>query len=175
MSSAIDTVLHEIQQSLHGTDPQQSDRLLELLRVPDRRVFVTGQGRSGLVAEMVAMRLMHYGFDAHAVGEATAPSIQHGDVLLIVSGSGRTPVSQAFAQIARDQGATIALITKDGTSPLADAADVTVVVAATPTTQFAGSLFEQSALLLLDAAILQLTDADAATYTAMQARHTNLQ
>lgn len=175
MSSSIDTVLHEIQQSLHGTDPQQSTRLLELLRVPDRRMFVTGQGRSGLVAEMAAMRLMHYGFDAHAVGEATAPSIQHGDVLLIVSGSGRTPVSQAFAQIARDQGATIALITKDGASPLADAADLVIVVASNPTAQFAGSLFEQSTLLLLDAAILELTGADAAAYAAMQARHTNLQ
>lgn len=34
--------------------------------------FCPGQGRAGLVAQMSAMRLMHPGFKAHAVGEGTA-------------------------------------------------------------------------------------------------------
>lgn len=42
---------------------------------------------------MAAMRLMHIGLDAHAVGEATAPSIAEGDALLVISGSGETPVT----------------------------------------------------------------------------------
>jgi 6-phospho-3-hexuloisomerase len=51
-----------------------------------RRWFCSGQGRSGLVAQMVAMRLMHVGFDVHAVGEPTAPSIREGDGLVMISG-----------------------------------------------------------------------------------------
>ena len=37
---------------------------------------------------MVAMRLMHVGFEAHVVGEATTPSIAEGDRLMVFSGSG---------------------------------------------------------------------------------------
>jgi 6-phospho-3-hexuloisomerase len=50
-----------------------------------------------------------------------------------------------------------------------------VEVPATGTGQFGGTLFEQSALLLLDAVILELTAGGSAAYAAMQARHTNLQ
>jgi hypothetical protein len=43
------------------------------------------------------------------------------------------------------------------------------------TGQFGGTLFEQSALLLLDALILDLTARDPQAHSAMQARHANLQ
>ena len=43
------------------------------------------------------------------------------------------------------------------------------------TRQFGGSLFEQSALLLLDAVILDVTARDPEAHAAMHARHTNLQ
>ena len=49
---------------------------------------------------MAAMRFMHLGRDSHVLGEATAPSVRHGDVLVAVSGSGETPVTVAFARIA---------------------------------------------------------------------------
>lgn len=39
----------------------------------------------------------------------------------------------------------------------------------------AATLFEQSALLLIDAIVLDLTGGDSGTYAAMKARHTNLQ
>ena len=41
-----------------------------------RRWFFSGQGRSGLVAQMAAMRFMHVGRNVHFVGEVTAPSIR---------------------------------------------------------------------------------------------------
>jgi 6-phospho-3-hexuloisomerase len=67
-----------------------------LLANRSRRWYASGQGRSGLVAQMAAMRLMHVGFDAHVVGEATAPAIGSRDGLLVVSGSGETPVTLNF-------------------------------------------------------------------------------
>ncbi len=48
-------------------------------------------------------------------------------------------------------------------------------VGATRTGQFGGSLFEQSALLLLDAVVLDLTTGNPRAYDEMQARHANLE
>lgn len=45
------------------------------------RRFFSGQGRSGLIAQVVAMRLMHAGYAVHVVGEASAPAISRGDML----------------------------------------------------------------------------------------------
>ena len=41
---------------------------------------------------------MHVGFDAHAVGEATAPAVGMGDGLVMISGSGETPVTLHITQ-----------------------------------------------------------------------------
>jgi len=140
-----------------------------------RRWFFSGQGRSGLVAQMVAMRFMHLGYEVHVVGEASAPSIRKGDGLLIVSGSGETPVSLAFARLAREEGATIAVVTAQEKSCLAGMGDHVFSLLASDSIQFGGSLFEQSALLLLDAVILALAKDMPNAYEIMRYRHTNMQ
>jgi 6-phospho-3-hexuloisomerase len=48
---------------------------------------------------MAAMRFMHLGVPAHAVGEPTAPSIRVGDTLVMISGSGRTSTGAEYARI----------------------------------------------------------------------------
>ena len=53
------------------------------------RIFVAGAGRSGFVARAFSNRLMHLGLTVYFVGEPTTPSIQKGDLLVIVSGSGK--------------------------------------------------------------------------------------
>ena len=55
--------------------------------------FFTGQGRSGLVAQMAAMRFMHLGLRTHVWGEVTAPSVERGDRLVVLSKSGSTATS----------------------------------------------------------------------------------
>jgi 6-phospho-3-hexuloisomerase len=140
-----------------------------------RRWFCSGQGRSGLVAQMVAMRLMHAGFEAHAVGEPTAPSIGEGDGLIMLSGSGETPVTLHLARLALSFGAHMLALTTRADSTLAGLADVVVEVPTQGTGQFGGSLFEQSALLLIDAIILDITGGDPRTFAVMKTRHTNLQ
>jgi 6-phospho-3-hexuloisomerase len=140
-----------------------------------RRWFCSGQGRSGLVAQMAAMRLMHVGFDAHTVGEATAPSVGDGDGLVVISGSGETPVTLHLAALARDAGAHLLAVTSRADSTLARLARVVIEVPTRETGQFGGTLFEQSALLLLDAVVLEITAGDPRAYAVMRARHTNLQ
>jgi 6-phospho-3-hexuloisomerase len=108
----------EIAQTLERMDARAFQRFVEVFRDEKRRWFFSGQGRSGLVAEMAAMRFMHMGRTAHFVGEATAPSIRPSDGLCLVSGSGNTPVAVHFARIAKKERAKIALITRKSDSAL---------------------------------------------------------
>lgn len=140
-----------------------------------RRWFFSGQGRSGLVAQMAAMRFMHAGRNVHFVGEVTAPSIRTGEGLVIVSGSGETPVSVNFAKIAKTEGAEVILFTREPKSALVSLADATLLVPVEKTRQFGGSLFEQSSLILFDAIILEITRRIPDAHQLMLRRHTNLQ
>jgi 6-phospho-3-hexuloisomerase len=118
---------------------------------------------------------MHLGRAAHFVGEATAPSIRAGDGLVLVSGSGETPVTIHFARLAKDEGAEIALITREPGSALAKLAHSVLHVPIETTRQFGGSLFEQTSLVLLDAIVLELMQAVPDPHRMMLRRHTNLQ
>lgn len=104
----------------------------------DRRWFLCGQGRSGLVAQMAAMRLMHVGFKSHAVGEATAPSIGDGDGLVVISGSGQTAVTLHLAALAHAAGARILAVTTRADNALAHLAHVVIEVPTSGTDQFGG-------------------------------------
>jgi len=73
-----------------------SDLMHKLLRAS--RIFVHGSGRSGLVGKMFAMRLMHLGKQSYVVGMETTPAIESGDLLLIISGSGKTGAARQFAE-----------------------------------------------------------------------------
>src|SRR5580704_9159305 len=147
---------HEIAGVLKRVDPLAFERLVDRFREPSRRWFFSGQGRSGLAAQMAAMRFMHMGRSAHFVGEPTAPSIRAGDGLALVSGSGETPVSIHFARLAKNEGAEIVLITRHPSSTLATLADVVLPAPIRASDQFGGSLFEQASLILLDAIVLEI-------------------
>jgi 6-phospho-3-hexuloisomerase len=168
-------VRDEVSRVLSAVSSDQMHAAAALLTDRERRWFCCGQGRSGLVAQMAAMRLMHVGFDAHAVGGVTAPSIGEGDGLLILSGSGETPVTLHLARLAQGFGAHMLVVTTRADSTIAALAEAVIEVPTAGTRQFGGSLFEQSALLLLDALVLDLTAADPQAHAAMQARHANLQ
>jgi len=165
----------EIADLLARIDPQAFQRVIEAFEPQGRRWFFSGQGRSGLSAQMAAMRFMHIGHEVHFLGEVTAPSVRAGDGLLIISGSGQTPVSVGFAEIARSEGAQVILLTHKPESKLAGIADIVLPVPVQETAQFGGSLFEQCCLILLDSVILDLTARIPDAHSLMWHRHTNMQ
>jgi len=112
-------VRDEVSGVLSAVSDEQMTRAAALFADRTRRWFYSGQGRSGLVAQMVAMRLMHVGFDAHVVGEATAPAVGDGDGLVMISGSGATPVSLHLAALAINSGAQVLAVTARAESGLA--------------------------------------------------------
>jgi 6-phospho-3-hexuloisomerase len=147
------------------------------------RIFVLGAGRSGLALQMTAMRLMHLGFVVHVVGEVTAPAIGPNDVLLTASGSGTTGAIVRSAEVAAAVGADVVAITAAAASPLAGLASVLVVVpaagkldrSASVSAQYAGSLFEQTLLLLGDAVFHTLWARSAKSADELWPRHANLE
>ena len=165
----------EIAELLARIDADAFAEVVAAFDDPGRRWFFSGQGRSGLVAQMAAMRFMHIGRTVHFVGEVSAPSIRKGDALLVISGSGETPVSVGFARIARQEGAKVVTLTHKPKATLAGLADIVLTVPVATTQQFGGSLFEQSCLLLLDSVILALAHDLPDAHKTMLHRHTNLQ
>jgi 6-phospho-3-hexuloisomerase len=164
----------EIARSLEAIDPTAFENVLAEFADVSRRWFFTGQGRSGLVASMAAMRMMHLGRPTHVLGEATAPSVRDGDGLLVVSGSGATPISLRFAGIAKDEGARVVALTGRGDGGLARLADVSLTIPAEGSDQLGGSLFEQVTLLVLDAVALALAADLPDAAGVFHRRHTNM-
>lgn len=144
-------------------------------------VFVIGNGRSRLASEMAAMRLMHLGLTVHVAGESTAPAVAQGDVVIAVSGSGTTTVVAA-ARTALDVGASVIAVTTAADSLLADTSTLVLTIEAadkldrsgTVTTQYAGSLFEQSVLLAFDALFHSMWVESGQTAETLWARHATI-
>ena len=85
---------------------------IDLLLKADR-IYVIGAGRSGLMAKAFAMRLMHLGLSSFVVGETITPSFTPGDVMVVLSGSGRTKTVADIAETAKEIGGKLALITSN--------------------------------------------------------------
>jgi 6-phospho-3-hexuloisomerase len=149
-----------------------SDELLQA-----RRVFVSGQGRSGLIARAFAIRLMHLGVDAHAVGDAATPAIGGDDLLVAITGSGRTPTTVHHIATAEERHARTFVLTAapSGDVIASNTLRIPVRGGGVETIQHAGSLFEQTSLVVLDAVCRHLQDLLDLDDAALSERHANLQ
>lgn len=179
----INGVLKEIGQVLCSIQPVQLDSFTNSLRHASR-VFVVGEGRSGLMGKAFAMRLMHVGKEVYVVGETICPPIKNGDLLIAISGSGTTPSVVAYTKKAREVGSNVYAISAHGGSLLVkQATDVLCLPAATKhrlpgeveSRQPMGSLFDQCCHLVLDAVCATLADSIGESHEALVGRHSNLE
>jgi 6-phospho-3-hexuloisomerase len=92
------------------------------------RIFLLGEGRSGLVARSFAMRLMHLGFDVYVFGEVVTPAVRENDLVIAVSGTGETGPVNETARIAKQHGARIAAVTSNAGSALGKRAEQIVTI-----------------------------------------------
>jgi len=141
-----------------------------------RRTFVTGAGRSGLVARSFGMRLMHAGLPAFIPGETITPAAGPGDLLVGISCTGTTGITDYIARRARQLGAQVVVITADGDSPLARGADKVVLIPATaPDIVLRAAVFEHAASLCLDAVFNVLSERLQLDLKEFRTRHANLE
>jgi len=177
-------ILQELHETLARVEEGAIEELIERI-AGARRLFLAGTGRSGFMVRSFAVRLMHLGLTAYVVGETVTPNIEPGDLLVLGSGSGETLSLRAMAEKARALGAPIALITASPGSAIGRLAQVVVTVpaptpkadtvAAPPSIQPMGTLFEQCLLLLFDAVVLRLMERKGISARAMFERHANLE
>lgn len=158
-----------------------------------RKVLVMGAGRSGLVGRAFAMRLMHLGFNVYVLGETITPSIGENDVVVAISGSGRTQLIVTAAEAAKKVKAKIIAITSYIDSPLAKLADIVVEIPgrtklAPDIDYFArqilgiheplaplGTLFEDTAMVFLDGVTVELMHRLGKSEKDLRAKHANIE
>lgn len=172
---ALGLIRSELSATLDGIDPGSLTAFRHRLETCGGAVFVTGQGRSGLVGRMFAMRLMHLGLRCHVVGDTLTPAFRAGDCLVVISGSGRTPGSLHAARCAREQGGAVIAVTHTPAAPLAEMADLGLCVPVAGSAQFGGTRFEQACLIVMDAIVHTLARRDAGSFERMVALHANIQ
>lgn len=175
-------VAREICDALARTDDDQVETLLDMIEEAST-IFVGGAGRSLMMMQAFAMRLMHIGFNSYVVGETTTPAVIADDLLIAGSGSGQTRMTLALVEAAAARGARTAVITGHPDSPIGETADhcvhihapVVFVNSERPTRQPPGTLFEQCLLAQCDAMILELMHRRSTTEEVIRRRHTKFE
>lgn len=192
MIEIADYVLKAVELIDDGEKERMVEELLET-RKEGRKIFVVGAGRSGLVAKAFAMRLLHLGFNVYVIGETILPPVSRGDLVIAVSGSGRTKTVVAAAEAAKSVGAKVVAVTTFSDSPLGKMADMIVRIPGR--TKIAveedylvrqiygiheplaplGTLFEVTTLVFLDGIISELMYKLGVSEEELRERHANVE
>ncbi|KAA8831180.1 6-phospho-3-hexuloisomerase [Bifidobacterium tissieri] len=176
----LDQIVEEIQGVIAKMDEHDLIAARDIIGRNDR-VYATGEGRSGFQARSFAMRMMHIGYTSYMMGETICPSMHEGDVLLAISGSGKTRKTVEDAEAAKKLGVKVIAVTSKPESPLAAAADVVILVPgrvkgeAGGSIQLLSSLFDQSVHIALDALCLLLSRRDNVSDAQANANHANVE
>ncbi|MCC6036255.1 MAG: 6-phospho-3-hexuloisomerase [Pyrobaculum sp.] len=168
-------------------------KIIEEIYRANKKILVVGVGRSGLVGRAFAMRLRHLGARSYVVGETITPSVEEGDLLVAISGSGSTQIVVAAAEAAKRMRAKVAAITTYYDSPLGRLADLVVFVPgrtklASMDDYFArqilgiheplsplGTLFEDTSMVVLDAVVAELMKRLGKNESELARRHANIE
>ncbi|MEM1735511.1 MAG: 6-phospho-3-hexuloisomerase [Desulfurococcaceae archaeon] len=189
-------ILNFVGNVVDSISDEEKDRFIELLintYYKKARVLVTGAGRSGLVGKAFAMRLLHLGFPVYVLGETIVPSITKGDVVIAISGSGRTKLVVAAAEAAKTVGAIVVALTSYYDSPLGKISDLIVripgrtkiaeeedffarqIIGIHESLAPLGTLFEDAAMIFLDGIVAELMEKLGKTEEDLRKQHANIE
>ncbi len=142
-----------------------------------RRTFIYGSGRSGLIGQLFAVRLIQLGFDVHFVGEMTTPIITKDDLTLLISYTGRTSSVVQTAEIAKKiVGSKVISLTGTKDCSLSRTSDVTIlfdIADNEETSRIAplGTIFEDSAHIFFECVVRDIMEELDISEEEMRGRH----
>ena len=172
---ASNQLLASIQATMEQVDWERLIELEDLLQQRGR-TYVTGAGRSGLVARSFGMRLMQAGFEAFIPGETITPAIGEHDLLIAVSCTGETGYTNYLAGKAKNFGATVIVITATMDSSLCRLSDQTILI---PVQEenivLKATVFEHVTSLCLDALFNLFLEKFKIDSVEFRKRHANLE
>ena len=158
------------------TDDDYKEKLKSLVDkiIKANKVFVFGVGRSGYIGRCFAMRLMHLGFKSYFVGETIAPSYEEDDLLILISGSGRTESVLTVAKKARKiNNNIVAIVCECG--DVVEFAELTIPLEVKKSKYLPmGTTLEETALVFLDLVIAEIMKKLNLDETEIIKRHCNL-
>lgn len=174
-------ILDEIQEVISQVDEKQLVTVIQSIQ-KNKRIFILGEGRSGLQGKGFAMRLMHLGYQVYVIGETITPSIQSGDLLIAISGSGTTGNIVQLVENAQRKGIEIIGITSEPASPLAQSAENLLIIPGATKTgsgiqsiQLLSSLFDQTLHITLDYVCLMISKRDHVSNEDAKKQHSNME
>lgn len=176
-------VLKEIKRALRTLDPAGIERLVEDLSKA-RQIFCLGAGRSGILLRAFCMRLNHLGFNAYMAGGLPCPPAGAGDLIVVASGSGKTPSVLSIMKNGRVAGAKVTLFTTAESDAASLEADAVIRIAAPSglvnsndraTSQPMRSLFEQVVFIACETMVSILKNRIGLADEVMATRHANLE
>ncbi|MDI6888158.1 MAG: SIS domain-containing protein [Methanocellales archaeon] len=182
ISSLYDKI-HEVQvkefvENLHRLDDE------------GKYTYVYGAGRSGLIGKALVTRLTNLKYNAFFIGSESAPAMNEGDAVILISGSGETADVVNRAKTSKELHAVVFGVTSRPESRLAKYCDHILEVPGktkmdVPTGNYLdreqkglhaplsplGNLFECSALIVLDSIISDLAKMKGITEEEMKKVH----
>ncbi|WP_411842575.1 6-phospho-3-hexuloisomerase [Salinicoccus sp. HZC-1] len=174
------TVSQEIEKVCSAVDEKEFENLAQEIEGAGN-IYIYGNGRSGLVGKMIAMRLMHSGYSVFVIGETTTPAFKGNDLLIILSGSGKGHSVNTMTEKVAQLGGRTALVTASEDEALRSRFDALLFINAStknndiPTIQPLGNQFDQSMHLVLDGLIIYLNGKTDKNKEEIKARHFNLE
>ena len=179
---ALQMIIEEHLQVAQQLPLDQFEDIMDVINT-SKKIFLLGAGRTGFMIKAAAMRLMHLGYTVYVVGETITPAITTGDLLIVASGSGTTQTIVKAAQTAQINGANIVCFTTNPNAPLSQISNYKILIPAAGkqekennvSQQYAGSLFEQSFLLIFDAIIQDLWNRSGVSHDELWKRHANME
>lgn len=145
------------------------DRLVDDIQ-KKRRIFVLASGRSAMVGQMFQTRLEHFGVQSRFITNTrSVPKVREEDTIIVISGSGTTPIVKAMLETYLIYNPFVIVITSYPLSLIGRLGDVTVKLKGRTKKDIArrekgldstlapeGTAFEQAALAFLDGIVAEL-------------------
>ncbi len=148
---------------------QVRDRLMEDIQ-NEKRVYILASGRSAMVGQMFQTRLEHFGVECRFITNTrSVPRVREDDTIIVISGSGTTPIIKAMLETYLVYNPYVIVITSYPRSVIGKFGDVTVKLKGRTKSDLErrsqgldstlapeGTAFEQAALAFLDGIVAEL-------------------
>jgi 6-phospho-3-hexuloisomerase len=174
---AVRYILDQVELALSDHIDQNVDDVINII-LSSKQIFVYGVGRSGIIGKAFAMRLVQMGFKVYFIGETITPVVEKEDAVILVSNTGETMSAIQTAEISKRVGAKSVVITSNPDSALAKLSSGLICIRpriekGSERRDMAplGTLFEISALVLLDGIVAQIMREKGETEKSMSNRH----
>ncbi len=175
MKEASTYILKEVQEALDKVDQVKVGEFVDLI-ISSKKIFIYGVGRSGLVGQSFAVRLVQLGMDVHFVGDMATPIVEQGNLVILISNTGETMSAVQTANIVGRIGARIVSVTSSMHSKLGSISDIVIEISHNKDEQRRklaplGTIFEVSTSILLDSLVPVLMQRLGQTESSLRKRH----